>query len=77
GIHPRPRQMRGKRTSWRRWSSADRGPVAKSGTERITLVGDGAHPVAQFMAQGDCMALEDAVTVFIALEGCYGDAQQA
>lgn len=52
GIHPRPRQMLDKPTSWRRWSTADREPVAKWGTERITLVGDAAHPVAQYMAQG-------------------------
>lgn len=63
GIHPRPRQMLDKPTSWRRWSTADREPVAKWGTERITLVGDAAHPVAQYMAQGACMALEDAVTL--------------
>lgn len=54
GIHPRPRQMLDKPTSWRRWSTADREPVAKWGTERITLVGDAAHPVAQYMAQGAC-----------------------
>ncbi|VEA05444.1 3-hydroxybenzoate 6-hydroxylase [Salmonella enterica subsp. enterica serovar Sanjuan] len=40
------------------------------GTERITLVGDAAHPVAQYMAQGACMALEDAVTLGKALERC-------
>lgn len=31
GIHPRPRQMLDKPTSWRRWSTADREPVAKWG----------------------------------------------
>jgi len=55
GIHPRPRQMLDKPTSWRRWSTADREPVEKWGTDRITLVGDAAHPVAQYMAQGACM----------------------
>lgn len=52
GIHPRPRQMLDKPTSWRRWSTADREPVEKWGNDRITLVGDAAHPVAQYMAQG-------------------------
>lgn len=70
GIHPRPRQMLDKPTSWRRWSTADREPVAKWGTNRITLVGDAAHPVAQYMAQGACMALEDAVTLGKALAQC-------
>ncbi len=76
GIHPRPRQMLDKPTSRRRWSTADREPVAKWGTERITLVGDAAHPVAQYMARGP-VALEDAVTLGKALERCDGDAQQA
>lgn len=74
GIHPRPRQMLDKPTSWRRWSTADREPVDKWGNARITLVGDSAHPVAQYMAQGACMALEDAVTLGKALEQCAGDA---
>nr|VUD32768.1 n-hydroxybenzoate hydroxylase [Raoultella sp. NCTC 9187] len=77
GIHPRPRQMLDKPTSWRRWSTADREPVEKWGNERITLVGDAAHPVAQYMAQGACMALEDAVTLGKALAHCDGDAARA
>ena len=77
GIHPRPRQMLDKPTSWRRWSTADREPVAKWGTKRITLVGDAAHSVAQYMAQGACIALEDAVTLGKALAQCEGDAAQA
>lgn len=77
GIHARPRQMLDKPTSWRRWSTADREPVEKWGTDRITLVGDAAHPVAQYMAQGACMALEDAVTLGKALQQCDGDAADA
>ena len=60
--------MLDKPTSWRRWSTADREPVDKWGNDRITLVGDAAHPVAQYMAQGACMALEDAVTLGEALK---------
>lgn len=77
GIHPRPRQMLDKPTFWRRWSTADREPVEKWGNDRITLVGDAAHPVAQYMAQGACMALEDAVTLGKALAQCDGDAARA
>ena len=77
GIHPRPRQMLDKPTSWRRWSTADREPVEKWGNDRITLVGDAAHPVAQYMAQGACMALEDAVTLGKALAQCDGDGARA
>jgi len=34
---------------------------------RATLLGDAAHPTTQYMAQGACMALEDAVTLGEAL----------
>ncbi|MHA7845699.1 3-hydroxybenzoate 6-monooxygenase [Serratia sp. D1N4] len=73
GIHPRPRQMLDKPTSWRRWATADREPSSQWGNERVTLVGDAAHPVAQYMAQGACMALEDAVTLGEAIAHCKGD----
>jgi salicylate hydroxylase len=33
----------------------------------VTLLGDAAHPTTQYMAQGACMALEDAVTLGEAL----------
>lgn len=73
GIHPRPRQMLDKPTSWRRWATADREPVSQWGNQRVTLIGDAAHPVAQYMAQGACMALEDAVTLGEAIAHCNGD----
>ena len=34
---------------------------------RTTLIGDAAHPMLQYLAQGACMALEDAVTLGEAL----------
>ncbi len=63
GIHDRPRQLLDRPTSWRRWATADREPVAQWGMGRATLLGDAAHPMSQYMAQGACMALEDAVTL--------------
>lgn len=38
----------------------------------ITLLGDAAHPMVPFMAQGACMAVEDAVMLGRALEGATG-----
>lgn len=63
GIHPRPHQLLDRPTSWRRWATADREPVEHWGTGCATLLGDAAHPMSQYMAQGACMALEDAVTL--------------
>lgn len=73
GIHPRPHQMLDRPTSWRRWATADADPVDEWGQGRCTLLGDAAHPMAQYMAQGACMALEDAVTLGEAVAHAEGD----
>jgi 2-polyprenyl-6-methoxyphenol hydroxylase-like FAD-dependent oxidoreductase len=70
GIHARPRQLLDRPTSWRRWSTADRDPVERWGRGPATLLGDAAHPMMQYLAQGACMALEDAVTLGAAVQRC-------
>lgn len=77
GVHARPRQMLDRPTSWRRWATADADPVDKWGSGRCTILGDAAHPMAQYMAQGACMALEDAVTLGEAVKRCEGDFEAA
>ena len=77
GIHQRPRALLDKPKSWRRWSTADRHPVAAWGKGRATLLGDAAHPMLQYLAQGACMALEDAVTLGKAMEACELDFEAA
>jgi salicylate hydroxylase len=47
----------------RRWTMFDRLPIPTWTRNRITLLGDAAHPMLQFAAQGACQALEDAVTL--------------
>ena len=47
-----------------------RAPMAHWSQGYITLLGDAAHPMVPFMAQGACMAIEDAVVLARALEGC-------
>lgn len=63
GIHELPLQMLDKPDSWRRWATADRDPVDRWGQGRMTILGDAAHPMTQYIAQGACQALEDAVTL--------------
>jgi len=70
GIGPRPRQLLTRPTSWKRWATADRDPVDHWGRGCATLLGDAAHPMLQYMAQGACMALEDAVTLREAIKAC-------
>jgi salicylate hydroxylase len=60
-------------TSWRRWATADRDPVLAWGQGRATLLGDAAHPMTQYIAQGACMALEDAVTLGAAVQAAGFD----
>ena len=43
------------------WVLCDRPPVKNWSKGRITLLGDAAHPMLQYLAQGACMAIEDAV----------------
>jgi len=47
--------------SRRGWVSSDRDPIRHWSKGRVTLLGDAAHPTLQTLAQGACMALEDAV----------------
>ena len=44
----------------RRWPMFDRNPIANWTRNRITLMGDAAHPMLQYLAQGACQAIEDA-----------------
>jgi salicylate hydroxylase len=43
----------------RRWPMHDRLPVASWSTGRVTLLGDAAHPMLQYLAQGACQAIQD------------------
>lgn len=61
------REILGVPQSWGRWSTADRNPIETWVFGRATLLGDAAHPMVQYLAQGACMAMEDAVTLGLAL----------
>ena len=60
----------------RRWPMFDRLPIASWTRGRITLLGDAAHPMLQYIAQGACQALEDAVCLGNALAQ-HHDAREA
>ena len=67
GIAAKPRQLIDLPKTWKRWATADREPIGTWVFGRATILGDAAHPTTQYMAQGACMALEDAVTLGEAL----------
>jgi salicylate hydroxylase len=45
----------------RRWPMYDREPIERWARNRIVLMGDAAHPMLQYIAQGACQAIEDAL----------------
>lgn len=45
------------------WPVADREPLRQWTRGRATLLGDAAHPMVQYLAQGACQALEDGVAL--------------
>ena len=51
------------------WAIHDRDPLPWWTRGRVTLLGDAAHPMLPYMAQGACQAIEDAAV----LARCLGD----
>jgi salicylate hydroxylase len=45
---------------WLKWALHDRLPLRRWGRDAVTLIGDAAHPVLPFLAQGAALAIEDA-----------------
>ncbi len=58
-----PRKLIAAARSYSRWTLADREPIKKWGEGCVTLLGDAAHPMLPFLAQGAGAALEDAVSL--------------
>jgi len=61
GQRPEVLRMLERIETWRMWVLCDREPVKDWSKGRVTLLGDAAHPMLQYLAQGACMATEDAV----------------
>lgn len=57
----------------RRWVIADRAPIRHWSRGRVTLLGDAAHPTLQSLAQGACLAIEDAVCLAELVAEADGD----
>lgn len=54
------RDLVGAAEGWQRWPLIDRAPEQRWSRERMTLLGDAAHPMMPFLAQGASQAIEDA-----------------
>ncbi len=76
-IHERALQIIDHGSDWKLWVLCDREPILKWVEGRVALLGDAAHPMLQYMAQGACMAMEDAVCLAHAVEETAGDVEEA
>ncbi|MEO8390446.1 MAG: 3-hydroxybenzoate 6-monooxygenase [Polaromonas sp.] len=74
---PQVRELLGKIDTWKMWVLCDREPVKNWTDRRVTLLGDAAHPMLQYLAQGAGQAIEDAVVLREALRFTRGDVPQA
>jgi 3-hydroxybenzoate 6-monooxygenase len=75
-VAPVARQIIDRGKDWKRWVLCDRDPVQNWVDGRVALLGDAAHPMMQYLAQGACMAMEDAVAMSHHL-GAQPDAPEA
>jgi salicylate hydroxylase len=57
---------------WTKWALYDRPPLSRWGRGPVTLLGDAAHPMLPYLAQGAAMAIEDAAV----LERCMAAARE-
>ncbi|MDA7599901.1 3-hydroxybenzoate 6-monooxygenase [Alphaproteobacteria bacterium] len=63
--------------NWKLWVLCDRDPVDIWTDGNVALLGDAAHPMMQYLAQGACMAMEDAVGLTHHIERCGDDVEAA
>lgn len=61
----------------KRWPLFDRVPIITWARNNIVLMGDAAHPMLQFVAQGACQALEDALCLADLVDRFEGDTAAA
>jgi len=71
-LHARAQTIIRHGKNWKAWVLCDRDPHERWIDGRVALLGDAAHPMLQYFAQGACMALEDAVCLSHML-GAYPD----
>jgi salicylate hydroxylase len=60
-----------------KWALYDREPLAAWTKGRVTLLGDSAHPMLPYLAQGACMAIEDAYALAATLAARSGPTESA
>ncbi|WP_327714534.1 FAD-dependent monooxygenase [Streptomyces sp. NBC_00490] len=59
-----------------RWALLDRAPLPRWSRDRVTLLGDAAHPMFPFFAQGAAQSIEDAAVLARCLAAHANDPEQ-
>jgi salicylate hydroxylase len=72
--HETPRTILSAARSWLIWSLFGRSPRRRWSTGRACVMGDAAHPMVPFLAQGGAMAIEDARVITRLITNCDADA---
>jgi salicylate hydroxylase len=57
------RDLLGTAARWTKWALVERPVARRWGHEQMTILGDAAHPMLPFLAQGAAMAIEDAAVL--------------
>jgi salicylate hydroxylase len=68
GWHPLVRDIIGAVETTNRWALYDRDPLPRWTVGRVTLIGDAAHPMLPYMAQGAVQSIEDGAVLAKCLE---------
>jgi salicylate hydroxylase len=58
---------------WHKWALHDFAPLRRWGKGPVTLLGDAAHPMLPYLAQGAAMAIEDAAVLALCLASSPSD----
>ena len=77
GWAPQPLTLVNLPEAWLKWALFDRRPIWRWSRGRVALLGDAAHPVLPYLAQGAAMAIEDASVVAQCLARMPDDAAAA
>ena len=76
GWHAGARDLLAAAAAWRKWPLFERPPLPHWNAGRVALLGDAAHPMLPFLAQGAGQAIEDAAALAAAL-GASRDVEAA
>ena len=77
GWHPQVRALIAGTEQVFKWALFDRPPLATWTRGRVTLLGDAAHPMLPYMAQGASQSIEDAFVLARCLAADRDDPQRA